>query len=93
MVAKEYHREMGNGIQRHWEQDGLHISNRKARVRLLLVSGLKRAVGNCSFCLCLCVCVGVLNPYTAKRRDVLENTPPEAQEISLRRGFCTREKS
>ena len=28
-------------------------------------------------------------PYTAKRRDVLENTLPEAQEISQGRGFCT----
>ena len=31
----------------------------------------------------------VLNPYTAERRDVSENTPPEAQEISQGRGFCT----
>ena len=31
----------------------------------------------------------VLYPYTAERRDVLENTPPEAQEISQGRGFCT----
>ena len=31
----------------------------------------------------------LLNPYTAERRDVSENTPPEAQEISQRRGFCT----
>ena len=30
-----------------------------------------------------------LNPYTAERRDVSENTPPEAQEISQGRGFCT----
>ena len=30
-----------------------------------------------------------LNPYTTERRDVLENTPPEAQEISQGRGFCT----
>ena len=30
----------------------------------------------------------VVNPYTAKRRDVLENTPPEALEISQGRGFC-----
>ena len=30
-----------------------------------------------------------LYPYTAERRDVLENTPPEAQEISQGRGFCT----
>ena len=27
-------------------------------------------------------------PYTAERRDVLENTLPEAQEISQGRGFC-----
>ena len=38
-------------------------------------------------------CSGRMNPYTAERRDVSENTPPEAQEISLRRGFCTRGKS
>ena len=31
----------------------------------------------------------VMNPYTAERRDVSENTPPEAQEISQGRGFCT----
>ena len=31
----------------------------------------------------------LLYPYTAERRDVLENTPPEAQEISQGRGFCT----
>ena len=31
----------------------------------------------------------LLHPYTDERRDVLENTPPEAQEISRRRGFCT----
>ena len=31
----------------------------------------------------------ILNPYTAERRDVSENTPPEAQEISQGRGFCT----
>ena len=30
-----------------------------------------------------------MNPYTAERRDVSENTPPEAQEISQGRGFCT----
>ena len=35
------------------------------------------------------VFVFVLGPYTDERRDVLENTPPEAQEISQRRGFCT----
>ena len=29
----------------------------------------------------------VLYPYTAERRDVLENTPPEAQEISQGRGW------
>ena len=36
-------------------------------------------------------CTGntVLYPYTAERRDVLENTLPEAQEISQGRGFCT----
>ena len=28
-------------------------------------------------------------PYTDERRDALENTPPSALEISLRRGFCT----
>ena len=28
-------------------------------------------------------------PYTASSRDALENTPPSALEISLRRGFCT----
>ena len=28
-------------------------------------------------------------PYTAERRDVSENTLPEAQEISQGRGFCT----
>ena len=27
-------------------------------------------------------------PYTAERKDVLENTLPEAQEISQGRGFC-----
>ena len=32
---------------------------------------------------------GVLYPYTAERRDVLENTLPEAQEISQGWGFCT----
>jgi len=31
----------------------------------------------------------ILYPYTAERRDVLENTLPEAQEISQGRGFCT----
>ena len=31
----------------------------------------------------------VLNPHTAERRDVSENTPPEAKEISQGRGFCT----
>ena len=31
----------------------------------------------------------VLYPYTAERRDVLENTLPEAQEISQGWGFCT----
>ena len=31
----------------------------------------------------------VLYPYTAERKDVLENTLPEAQEISQGRGFCT----
>ena len=31
----------------------------------------------------------VMYPYTAERRDVLENTLPEAQEISQGRGFCT----
>ena len=30
-----------------------------------------------------------LYPYTAERRDVLGNTPPEAREISQGRGFCT----
>ena len=30
-----------------------------------------------------------LFPYTAERRDVLENTLPEAQEISQGREFCT----
>ena len=30
----------------------------------------------------------ILYPYTAERRDVLENTLPEAQEISQGRGFC-----
>ena len=30
----------------------------------------------------------VLCPYTAERRDVLGNTPPEAREISQGRGFC-----
>ena len=33
--------------------------------------------------------VFILYPYTAERRDVLENTLPEAQEISQGRGFCT----
>ena len=28
-------------------------------------------------------------PYTASSRDVSENTPPSALEISLVRGFCT----
>ena len=28
-------------------------------------------------------------PYTAKRRDVLGNTSPEAREFSRGRGFCT----
>ena len=28
-------------------------------------------------------------PYTASSRDVSENTPPSALEISLGRGFCT----
>ena len=32
----------------------------------------------------------VMYPYTAERRDVLENTLPEAQEISQGRGFCPR---
>ena len=31
----------------------------------------------------------ILSPNTAERRDVLENTLPEAQEISQGRGFCT----
>ena len=31
----------------------------------------------------------VLYPYTAERRDVLENTLPEVQEISQGWGFCT----
>ena len=31
----------------------------------------------------------ILYPYTAERRDVLENTLPDAQEISQGRGFCT----
>ena len=31
----------------------------------------------------------VLSPYTVERRDVSENIPPEAQEISLEQGFCT----
>ena len=35
---------------------------------------------------CSCTCT---LPYTAERRDVLENTLPEAQEISQGRGFCT----
>ena len=30
-----------------------------------------------------------MNPYNAERREVSENTPPEAQEISQGRGFCT----
>jgi len=34
-------------------------------------------------------CILVMGPYTDERRDVLENTPPEAREISQRRGFCT----
>ena len=33
--------------------------------------------------------MGILNPYTAERRDVSGNTPPEAQEISQGRGICT----
>ena len=33
--------------------------------------------------------ISILYPYTAERRDVLENTLPEAQEISQGRGFCT----
>ena len=30
-----------------------------------------------------------MSPYTDERRDVSENTPPEAREISRGRGFCT----
>ena len=30
-----------------------------------------------------------LSPYTDERRDVSENTPPEAREISRGQGFCT----
>ena len=36
-----------------------------------------------------CINGKALGPYTDERRDVLENTPPEAQEISQRLGFCT----
>ena len=30
----------------------------------------------------------IMYPYTAERRDILENTLPEAQEISQERGIC-----
>ena len=32
-----------------------------------------------------------LNPYTAERRDVSENTPPEAQESSQGHGFWDKD--
>ena len=50
---------------------------------------LYHEVSQCTSLLCTAKCSDVLNPYTADRRDVLENNSPEAQDISRGRGFCT----